>query len=139
MHEETKAARQQLAERGRVVRRELLGPAATDRLDASTYTDAPLMEKFRDFNNEVIFGVLWDRDGIDLKTRSLVTAIADVATGQTEALSLHLRFCLRHGWSVEEITECIIHLTGYVGVPLVRRALVTAEQVFAVIATEGGA
>jgi 4-carboxymuconolactone decarboxylase len=62
--------------------------------------------------------------------------VSDVATGQTEALGLHLRFCRRYGWTEDELVETILHLMGYVGVPLARRALIKASETFAVIRVE---
>jgi alkylhydroperoxidase/carboxymuconolactone decarboxylase family protein YurZ len=55
----------------------------------------------------------------------------------TEALGMHVRFCRNHGWSEDEIVEAIIHCMGYVGVPLVGKALVTTSQVFAEVAANG--
>ncbi len=66
-----------LLAKGRAMRRQLLGAGATDRLDADVYTDDPVMEKFGDLTQEVIFGILWSRPGLDLKTRSLITAVSD--------------------------------------------------------------
>jgi 4-carboxymuconolactone decarboxylase len=125
-----------LLARGRAMRRELLGPEATDSLDASVYNDDPIMAKFGELTQEITFGLFWSRDGIDLKTRSLITAISDIATGQTEALGLHLRFCRRYGWSEDELVEMILHLTAYVGVPLARRAMVKTSETFEAMRSE---
>jgi 4-carboxymuconolactone decarboxylase len=38
---------------------------------------------------------------------------------------------LRQGWTPEELTEVLLHMSGYVGVPAVREALLTAKKVFA--------
>ncbi|OZF25676.1 hypothetical protein CH296_26535 [Rhodococcus sp. 14-2496-1d] len=119
-----------LRAKGRAVRRELMGGEAIDKLDAAVYDDDPIMAKFGDLTQEVIFGVLWSREGLDIKTRCLVTVASDVATGQTEALGLHLRFARRHGYSEEELTEVILHLMGYVGVPMARKALLVASKTF---------
>lgn len=122
--------------RGRAMRRKLVGDICADRLDSEVYTD-PHMAKLGDVTQEVLFAQLWTRPGLDLKTRTLVTLICDVASGMTEALSMHVRFCRNHGWSEDEIVEAIIHSMGYVGVPLVRKALVTASAVFAEMAANG--
>jgi len=98
-----------------------------------------VMERFRDLCEEIVFGVTWSREGLDLKTRSLVTMVSDVATGEQDALSLHVRFCRRFGYTEEEIVEVILHLMSYVGVPLARRALITCKQVFADIRAEEAA
>ncbi len=122
-------ANAELRAKGRAMRRKLVGEAYADKLDAEVYTD-PHMEKFAELTQEWLFGDMWNRPGIDLKTRSYATMISDVATGSTEALGLHVRFCRIHGWSEDEIVESMIHLVGYVGVPLVRKALIVARQVF---------
>lgn len=128
-------ANPELRAKGRAMRRKLVGDAYADKLDAEVYTD-PHMEKFAELTQEWLFGQMWNRPGIDLKTRSYATMISDVATGSTEALGLHLRFCRIHGWSEDEIVESMIHLTAYVGVPLVRKALIVARQVFAEMRAE---
>lgn len=125
-----------LRAKGRAMRRQLLGEDATDKLDSDLYTDDPIMEKFAELTQEVIFGVLWSRPGLDLRTRSLVTVVSDASTGQTEALRLHLRFARRYGWTEDELVETILHLMGYVGVPLARQALIVAKETFAEMRAE---
>ena len=80
---------------------------------------------------ETVFGSLWTRPGLDLKTRTLVCVVSDAATGQEPELAIHMRMALRQGWTEEELTEVLLHLSGYVGAPLVREAFLTAKQVFA--------
>ena len=127
-----------LRERGRAMRRKLVGDVMADRLDHEVYTDRH-MEKFAEITQEVLFAQLWTRQGLDLKTKSLITMISDVATGATEALGLHVRFCRIHGWSEDEVVESILHLIGYVGVPLTRKALIVARQVFVEMNAEAAA
>ena len=78
-----------------------------------------------------MFGSLWTRPGIDLKTRTLICVVSDAATGRPEELAIHLQMALRHGWTKDELTEVLLHLLGYVGAPLVREAMLTAKKVFA--------
>jgi 4-carboxymuconolactone decarboxylase len=118
-----------LREKGREIRRLLVGNVCADKLDREVYTDRH-MEKFAEITQEVLFAQLWSRPGIDFKTKSLVTMITDVSTGSSEALGLHVRFCRIHGWSEDEIVEAMLHCIGYIGVPLVRKALIVARQVF---------
>ena len=37
---------------------------------------------------------------------------------------------LKEGWTEEELTEVLLHLTGYVGVPIIREAMLVASEVF---------
>src|SRR5579871_1308271 len=124
-----------LRAKGRAMRRNLMGAAYADKLDRQLYTD-PIMEKFAELTQETIFGSLWTRPGLDLKTRTLICVISDTATGRTPELKLHIRFALNHGWTEDELSEAILHLLGYVGAPLVREALLVAKETFAEIRAE---
>ena len=128
----------ELRAKGRQMRRTLVGDVCADRLDKDVYTDRH-MEKFAELTQEWLFAQMWTRPGLDLKTRSMITMISDVSTGMTDALSLHVRFCRIHGWSEDEIVESMMHLVGYLGVPLVRKALIVARQVFNEMLAEGPA
>lgn len=122
-------------QKGTEMRRKLMGEAYADKLDKSVYTDK-VMEGFAEVTREAIFGTLWTRGVIDLKTRTLITVISDTATARTPELRLHLRMALNQGWTEEELTESILHLVGYIGAPSVREALLTASEVFAEIRAE---
>jgi 4-carboxymuconolactone decarboxylase len=122
--------------KGRKMRRTLLGDAYIDKVAATTYKD-PLMQKFIDLVGETVFGTLWTRPGLDLKTRTLITVISDASTGREPELAIHLRMARRQGWSEDELAEALLHLLGYVGAPLVRDALLVATKVFAELRAEG--
>ena len=117
-------------QKGSEVRRKLLGDAYVDKATKTTYDD-PTMRKFIDVVTETVFGTLWTRPGLDLKTRTLVCVVSDAATGQAPELAIHLRMALRQGWTEDELTEVLLHLSGYVGAPLVREAFLVAKQLFA--------
>src|SRR5476649_2293609 len=123
-------------EAGRAMRRKLMGDAYANKLDGSVYRD-PIMEKFAEVTQESIFGTWWTRPGLDLKTRALVCVISDAATGRVEELKLHLRFARNEGWIEDEVSEALLHLTGYVGAPLVRGAMLTAVEFFKEMRAEG--
>ena len=94
------------------------------------------MKKFIDVATETVFGALWTRPGLDLKTRTLICVISDTATGRTPELKLHLRFARNHGWTEDELVEALLHLLGYIGAPLVREALLVAKETFAEMRAE---
>jgi 4-carboxymuconolactone decarboxylase len=116
--------------KGAAMRRQLFGEAYVERLEREVYTD-PVMRKFIDVATETVFGALWTRPGLDLKTRALISVVSDAATGREPELPLHLRMALRQGWSEDELIEVLLHLSGYVGVPLIREAMMIAKRVFA--------
>ena len=121
---------------GRAMRRKLMGDAYADKLDASVYKE-PIMEKFAEVTQETIFGTLWTRPGLDLKTRALICVISDAAQGRDPELKLPLRFARNQGWTEDELSEALLHLAGYVGAPLVREAMLTAVEVFKEMRAEG--
>jgi len=124
--------------KGREIRRQLLGDAFVEQASRTVYTD-PMMRTFIDTATETVFGTLWARPGLDLKTRTLVCVVSDAATARTEELAIHLRMALRQGWTEEQLTEVLLHLMGYVGAPLVREAFITAKKVFAEVRGESHA
>jgi 4-carboxymuconolactone decarboxylase len=116
--------------KGREMRQRLLGEAFVEQTNKAVYSD-PVMKKFIDVATETVFGALWTRPGLDLKTRTLVCVVSDTATGREPELALHLRMALRQGWTEEELTEVLLHMSGYVGVPIIRESLLVASKVFA--------
>ena len=116
--------------KGRELRRQLLGDDYVQRVNQATYSD-PVMRKFIDVATETVFGALWTRPGLDLKTRTLVCVVTDAATGRFPELAIHVRMALRQGWTEEQLTETLLHMSGYVGVPIIRESLLAAKEVFA--------
>ena len=131
-------AESELYRKGTAMRRRLMGDAAVERLGRTTYSD-PVMKKFIDVATETVFGALWTRPGLDLETRALICVVSDVATGREPELGLHLRMALRQGWTEEELTEVLLHLSGYVGVPIIRESMMVASKVFAEFRAEQAA
>lgn len=128
--EPTRAGGSETYRRGDALRRRLLGDDYVDRASRTTYAD-PVMRKFIDVATETVFGALWARPGLDLKTRALVCVVSDAATGRQPELAIQLRMALGQGWTPDELTEVLLHLSGYVGVPIIREAMLTARDVFA--------
>ena len=119
-----------LYKKGEAIRRKLRGDADFER-NKREYDADPIMKKFIDVATETVFGALWSRPGLDLKTRTLICVVSDTATGRYPELDIHLRLALKQGWTEDELTEVLLHLSGYVGVPLIREAMLVAKDVFA--------
>jgi 4-carboxymuconolactone decarboxylase len=120
----------ELYKKGEAIRRKLRGDADFARNKAQ-YDADPVMKKFIEVATETVFGSLWTRPGLDLKTRTLICVVSDAATGRHPELDIHLRFALKEGWTEDELVEVLLHLTGYVGVPIIREAMLVASKVFA--------
>ena len=85
----------------------------------------------QDWLNEHAWGSTWQRDGIDLKTRSLVTVSMLTALGRAHELRGHVRGALNNGATPEELREVFLHATVYSGFPLAIDAFRNACEVIA--------
>lgn len=128
-------AKSEAWQRGDAVRTELIGRAATERMNTGVYDD-PIMERFGDYAREAVFASLWTRAGLDRKTRALVCVVSDTATHALPELAIHLRMARRLGWTEDELAEALMHMGGYVGLPAVREALIVAKKTFAEMRAE---
>ncbi|OFW96799.1 MAG: hypothetical protein A3D94_07135 [Alphaproteobacteria bacterium RIFCSPHIGHO2_12_FULL_66_14] len=122
--------------KGTEIRAKLMGAAYADKMNKTVYDD-PIMQKFGDYAREAVFGMLWSRSGLDLKTRALICVISDTAQARWPELAIHLRMARNQGWTEDELSEALLHLGGYIGLPSVREALLTAKEVFEELRKEG--
>ena len=125
-------------EKGAATRLEVMGPAMAEKMAETVYT-GPVMETFAEYATEAVFGMLWSRPGLDRKTRAMITVTTDVCSHCWPELEIHLRFALNLGWTEEELTEALLHLGGYIGVPAVREAMLIADRVFLEVRAEAEA
>jgi 4-carboxymuconolactone decarboxylase len=111
---------------GLATRRKVLGDAYVQAaLDRSTEFTAPLQELV----TRHAWGNTWQRTGIDLKTRSIVTVSMLVALGKTHELKIHVRGALNNGVTPEELQEIFLHATVYCGFPAALDAFRVASEV----------
>ncbi|MET8757745.1 carboxymuconolactone decarboxylase family protein [Lentzea sp. NPDC004782] len=75
-----------------------------------------------------VFGRLWSRDGLDRRSRSLVTLGILIALGSTDELKIHFQIALTNGITREELEEVIYHATGYAGFPAANVAYKIATE-----------
>lgn len=113
-------------EEGMEVRRKVLG---ADHVAKATAAMGDLDRDFQDWITESVWGGIWTRPGIDLHDRSMVTIAILGALGHEE-LELHLRAARNTGVSTEEITEVLLHVAVYAGVPAANRAFKVAKSIY---------
>ena len=75
------------------------------------------------------WGNTWQRDGISLKTRSIVTVSMLVALGRMHELKIHVRGALNNGVTKEELQEIFMHASVYCGFPAAVDAFRAASEV----------
>jgi 4-carboxymuconolactone decarboxylase len=112
-------------EAGMRVRREVLGDAHVDRAVAST---SEFTADFQDFITRYAWGDLWARPGLGRPERSMVTLALLAGLGRHDELAMHVRAALRNGLTAAEISEVLLHVAVYAGVPAANRAVVIADK-----------
>ncbi len=112
---------------GMVTRRRVLGDAHVDRATAATTSfDQP----FQEMITEGAWGTVWSRPGISSRERSMITIALLAALGHDEEVAMHVRATANTGASREDITEALMHVAIYAGVPAANRAFKIAKHVF---------
>jgi 4-carboxymuconolactone decarboxylase len=112
-------------ERGLQVRREVLG---TEHVDRALAGADDLTRPFQDLITRYAWGDVWGREGLDRRTRSMLTVALLAALGHEHELAMHVRAAVRGGVSAEEIGEVLLHTGIYAGVPVTNRALAIARE-----------
>ena len=111
---------------GMKVRREVLGDAHVDRAIART-TD--FTAAFQDFITRCAWGAVWTRDGLDRRSRSMITLAVLTALGRENEIAMHVRAARTNGLTPEEIAEVLLHTAVYAGVPAANAAFAIAQEV----------
>jgi 4-carboxymuconolactone decarboxylase len=105
------------------------------KLTGKRFTTAPsalaeLAPDLEEMLNEVVFGRVWGRPGLELKMRSAITIAALTAMQRLPQLKGHLANGLNAGLSKKEIIEILIQMAFYAGVPTAVNAFQLAKEVF---------
>jgi 4-carboxymuconolactone decarboxylase len=111
---------------GLVTRRQVLGDAY---VDSALNKSTPFTEPLQEFMTKHAWGNTWQRPGLDLRTRSIVTVSMLVGLGKMHELKLHVRGALNNGVTPEELQEIFMHAGVYCGVPAALEAFRTASEV----------
>jgi 4-carboxymuconolactone decarboxylase len=75
------------------------------------------------------WGDVWQRPGLDLKTRSMITVAMLAAMGKQHELKGHVRGALNNGVTPEQLQEVLLHASIYCGLPAAVEAFRTAAEV----------
>jgi 4-carboxymuconolactone decarboxylase len=111
--------------RGMTVRREVLGDGHVDRAVATTTS---FTEPFQDLITRYAWGEIWSRPGLSRAERSLVTLAVLAALHHDNELAMHVKAALRNGLQPEQISEVLLQVALYAGVPAGNRAFAVAQR-----------
>ena len=113
-------------DRGLATRKQVMGEKfVANALGNATAFTQPIQE----FITRNAWGDTWQRPGLDLKTRSLLTVAMLTALGKQHELKSHVRGALNNGVTPGELQEVLLHAAVYCGVPAAAEAFRTAAEV----------
>ena len=114
-------------EKGLKTRREVLGAEYLDQAirNADDF-NLPLQELV----TEYCWNEIWNRPGLDRKTRSIVNLAMLTALNRPHELKLHVKGAMNNGLSKDEIAEIFLQSAIYCGVPAAIDSFRTAKDVF---------
>src|SRR5689334_25163237 len=94
-------------------------------------------QPLQDVLNEYCWGAIWGREGLPLKTRSMLNLAMISILNRPHELRAHLRGALTNGVTKEEITEIFLQVAIYAGVPAAVDSFRIARELFAEMDKKG--
>jgi 4-carboxymuconolactone decarboxylase len=102
-------------------RRAVLGSAHVDRAIEQT---TPLTAEFQDLITRYAWGEIWQRPGLDTRSRRMLVLGTMIAIGRWEEFEMHAAAALRDGGvTLDDLKEIVLQQAIYCGVPAAHHAL----------------
>ena len=87
--------------------------------------------KFAQLNDDVLFGEVWNREGLSLKLRSILTVTILVSKGLVDSsFQYHMENARKNGVTWDEMAEILTHAAFYAGWPNAWAAFRVAAEVY---------
>jgi 4-carboxymuconolactone decarboxylase len=118
---------QELFDKGLKVRREVLG---AEYVDAAIGNADDFSMEMQQHVTQYCWGDIWNRPGLDRRTRSFLNLAMITALNRPHELKLHVRGAINNGLTRNEIKEVFLQSAIYCGVPAAIDAFRTAREVF---------
>jgi 4-carboxymuconolactone decarboxylase len=118
---------QESFEKGLQTRREVLG---ADYVDASLKSADAFNMPMQELVTEYCWNEIWNRPGLDRKTRSIINLAMLTALNRPHELKLHVRGAVNNGVTKDEISEIFLQSAIYCGVPAAIDSFRGAKEVF---------
>ena len=113
--------------RGMQVRREVLGDQHVNKAIKNTNS---IDKRFQEFITEGAWGNVWSGNKLSKRDRSLITIAILASLGHSEELEMHINATKNTGATFDEISEVLMHVAVYAGVPASNSALKILKKVF---------
>ncbi len=117
---------QALFDQGLKTRREVLG---AEYVDASLKSATEFNIELQHLVTQYCWGDVWNRPGLDRKTRSFLNLAMITALNRPHELKLHVRGAIHNGLTKEEIKEVFLQAAIYCGVPAAIDSFRVASEV----------
>lgn len=114
-------------QKGLKTRSEVLGKAHVDRATARA-TDFD--REFQQQITEYCWNDVWNRPGLERKTRSMLNIAMLASLGREDEFKLHVRASKNTGVTRDEVKEILMQVAIYAGVPAANTAFRLAREVF---------
>lgn len=118
---------QELFDKGLKVRREVLGE---EYVNASLQNADGFNKVMQEYVTQYCWGEVWNRPGLDRKTRSFLNLAMLTALNRPHEIKIHVRGAINNGLSKEEIAEVFLQSAVYCGVPAAIDSFRIAKEVF---------
>ena len=118
----------ELFDKGLKVRREVLG---SEYVDNAIKNADDFSRPLQEFVTEYCWGELWNRPGLDRKSRSMLNLAMLAALNRPHEIKLNIRGAINNGMTKDEIKEVFLQVGVYCGVPAAVDAFRSAREVFA--------
>ena len=76
------------------------------------------------------YGESWNRKGLDMKTKALITISMLATLGIEPELKTHIRHAHHQGVTKDQMVDWLIHVNSYIGTPRAVAALRVAREVW---------
>jgi 4-carboxymuconolactone decarboxylase len=116
----------ELFEAGLQTRREVLG---ADYVNGSLAKADEFTMPLQELITQYCWGDVWNRPGLDRKTRSLLNLAMMTALNRPHELKVHVRGAIRNGLTRDEIREVFLQAAIYCGVPAAMDSFRAAGEV----------
>jgi 4-carboxymuconolactone decarboxylase len=117
----------QAFEKGLKTRREVLG---ADYVDASIQNADDFNMPMQQLVTEYCWNEIWNRPGLDRRTRSMLNLAMITALNRPHELKLHVRGAIHNGLTKNDIQEVFLQAAIYCGVPAAIDSFRNAKEVF---------
>lgn len=117
----------ELFEQGLAMRRAVLG---SEYVDASIKNATDFNIDMQELVTQYCWGDIWNRPGLDRKTRSFLNLAMISALNRPHELKLHVRGAINNGLTKDEVKEVFLQVAIYCGVPAAIDSFRVASEVF---------